>query len=98
MFVVFLIMAPFSQEVELPQNPERFTLDFLATTDFFDGSGLFILPLHAIASQPAINVLSETKRLRVRIGLPNNLLRLGDPAKSLVLDCGRRKSYLVRCN
>jgi SMI1-KNR4 cell-wall len=62
--------------------------DFLSATEFFDGSGVAVLPLHAIARNPAINVLSETKRLRASIGLPEKFLVLGEPSESLlVLDC-----------
>ncbi|MDR2155778.1 MAG: hypothetical protein LBE78_12285 [Burkholderiaceae bacterium] len=62
--------------------------DFLSATKFFDGSGIAVLPLHAIACEPATNVLSETKRLRDSIGLPEKFLVLGEPPESLlVLDC-----------
>lgn len=67
--------------VSLPQ-------EFLAATEFFDGSGIAVLPLHSIARNPAMNVLSETKRLRASIGLPDQFLVLGEPSESLlVLDC-----------
>jgi hypothetical protein len=63
--------------------------DFLSAAEFFDGSGIAVLPLHAIASSPALNVVSETRRLRRSIGLPDDFLVLGEPSESLlVLDCG----------
>ncbi|RMH87351.1 hypothetical protein EBB59_13180 [Lysobacter pythonis] len=67
--------------ISLPQ-------DFLSAAEFFDGSGIAVLPLHAIAWSPAMNVLNETKRLRGSVGLPEKFLVLGEPSESLlVLDC-----------
>lgn len=71
--------------------------DFLSAAEFFDGSGVAALPLHAIARIPATNVLSETKRLRVSIGLPEKFLVLGEPSESLlVLDC--RDGRVIWCD
>lgn len=62
--------------------------DFLLATKFFDGSGIVVQPLHAMALNPVLNVLSETVRLRSRIDLPQRFLVLGEPPESLlVLDC-----------
>jgi hypothetical protein len=61
---------------------------FVAVLGFFNGSGIAVLPLHAIASNPATNVISETLRLRVQIGLPQQFVVLGEPPESiLLLDC-----------
>jgi hypothetical protein len=77
-------------DVSLPQ-------DFLSVAEFFDGSGVAVLPLHAVAWNPAMNVLNETKRLRASIGLPENYLVLGEPSESLlVLDCG--DGHVVWCD
>jgi hypothetical protein len=71
--------------------------DFLSAAEFFDGSGIAVLPLHAIASSPALNVMSETRRLRRSIGLPENFLVLGEPSESLlVLDCG--DGHVIWCD
>lgn len=71
--------------VSLPES-------FLLATTFLDGSGFSVLPFHAVARIPATNVLSETKRLRASIGLPDKFLVLGEPPESLlVLDCSNDK-------
>ncbi|UJB64052.1 SMI1/KNR4 family protein [Acidovorax sp. YS12] len=72
-------------EQELPISLPQ---DFLLAAEFFNGSGIAVMPLHAIAHSPKTNVLSETRRLRESIGLPENFLVLGEPPESLlVLDC-----------
>ncbi|NWB95770.1 hypothetical protein HX882_07715 [Pseudomonas gingeri] len=62
--------------------------DFIQASCFFDGSGVAVLPVHAIDWQPEMNVFSETTRLREKISLPNHFLVLGEPPASLlVMDC-----------
>jgi hypothetical protein len=67
---------------------------FLAAAAFFDGTGIRVLPLYAVARKPMANVLDETKRLRSTIGLPANFVVLGEPPESLlVLDCNSGKVF-----
>jgi hypothetical protein len=62
--------------------------EFTQVLAFFDGSGFAVLPLHAIAPHPATNALTETKRLRTRVALPEQFVVLGEPPESmLLLDC-----------
>jgi hypothetical protein len=62
--------------------------DFVAGSEFFDGSGVAVLALHPISPSIATNILSETIRLRISINLPKQFLVLGEPPGSLLtLNC-----------
>ena len=73
--------------------------DFREAAEFFDGSGIYVLPLHAIGWAPAPNVLDETRRLRERAGLARQFLVLAQPPASLiVMDCSGGGGRVIWCD
>lgn len=72
---------------------------FKLVGDFFDGSGIYVLPLHQIGWESPTNVLDETKRLRSSGRLLSNYLVLGEPAESLILmDCNSQMGQVLWCD
>lgn len=70
--------------------------DFCEICEFFDGSGLNVIPLLSLAARTStLNPLTETQRLRVKISFPQNYLVLAEPPESLiVMECvGNRKVF-----
>lgn len=67
--------------------------------EFFDGSGIYVLPLHQIGWESPTNVLDQTKRLRSSGRLLSNYLVLGEPAEGLiVMDCNSRSGQVLWCD
>ncbi|MFJ3461716.1 SMI1/KNR4 family protein [Achromobacter spanius] len=62
---------------------------FRLVCEFFDGAGIYTIPLFSLSgTAPRLNPLSETERLRIKVGLPKNYLVLAEPPASLiVMDC-----------
>lgn len=72
---------------------------FKLVGEFFDGSGIYVLPLHQIGWESPTNVLDETKRLRISGRLLSNYLVLGEPAEGLiVMDCNSRSGQVLWCD
>ncbi|WGT26678.1 hypothetical protein [Pseudomonas marginalis] len=72
---------------------------FKLVGEFFDGSGIYVLPLHQIGWESPTNVLSETKRLRNSGQLLPNYLVLGEPAEGLiVMDCNSQLGQVLWCD
>ncbi len=76
-------------------RPDSFKL----VGEFFDGSGIYVLPLDQIGWESPTNVLDETKRLRISGRLLSNYLVLGEPAEGLiVMDCNSRSGQVLWCD
>ncbi|MGY4638386.1 hypothetical protein [Pseudomonas sp. TE24901] len=72
---------------------------FKSVANFFDGSGIYVLPLHQIGYQSPTNVLSETQRLRKYGELASSYLVLGEPTESLiVMDCDSTSGRVLWCD
>jgi len=72
---------------------------FKLVGEFFDGSGIYVLPLHQIGWESPTNVLSETKRLRSSGQLLPNYLVLGEPTEGLiVMDCNSQLGQVLWCD
>jgi len=72
---------------------------FKLVGEFFDGSGIYVLPLHQIGWESPTNVLDETKRLRSSGRLLSNYLVLGEPAEGLiVMDCNSQLGQVLWCD
>lgn len=72
---------------------------FKLVGEFFDGSGIYILPLHQIGFESPTNVLGETKRLRSSVQLLSNYLVLGESTEGLiVMDCNSQLGQVLWCD
>jgi hypothetical protein len=72
---------------------------FKLVGEFFDGSGIYILPLHQIGFESPTNVLGETKRLRNSVQLLSNYLVLGESTEGLiVMDCNSQLGQVLWCD
>ena len=67
----------------------RLPEEFKRICEFYDGSGLNVIPMFSIGTNaPEENPLLETLRLREAIAFPGNWVAIAEPPESLVImDC-----------